>query len=61
MLFSQFILQGLKDLGHEISESDLTSAVQAIEVANLPCPGHSKHQCLLVNADYRKGGDHDGF
>nr|CDS15661.1 gamma glutamyltranspeptidase 1 [Echinococcus granulosus] len=56
-----FILQGLKDLGHEISESDLTSAVQAIEVANLPCPGHSKHQCLLVNADYRKGGDHDGF
>lgn len=59
--FSQFILQGLKDLGHKISEKDLASAVQGIEVANLPCLGQSGHRCLLANADYRKGGDHDGF
>ncbi|VDK32419.1 unnamed protein product [Taenia asiatica] len=56
-----FILQGLKDLGHKISEKDLASAVQGIEVANLPCLGHSEHRCLLANADHRKGGDHDGF
>ncbi|KAL5111822.1 Scoloptoxin SSD14 [Taenia crassiceps] len=56
-----FILQGLKDLGHKISEKDPASAVQGIEVTSSPCPGHSEHRCLLANADYRKGGDHDGF
>ncbi|VDM17416.1 unnamed protein product [Hydatigera taeniaeformis] len=56
-----FILQGLKDLGHKISEKGLASAVQGIEVTDAPCQGHYKSWCLLANADYRKGGDHDGF
>ncbi|VDO03806.1 unnamed protein product [Rodentolepis nana] len=58
---SSEILEGLAALGHDLSKGGLRSAVQGIEVMKSPCPGQSEGRCLLVNSDYRKGGDHAGF
>ncbi|KAM7540532.1 hypothetical protein Aperf_G00000022112 [Anoplocephala perfoliata] len=55
------ILEGLKNLGHNIAEKRMDTAVEAIEVTGSPCPGQAEGHCLLVNTDHRRGGGHDGF
>nr|CDS30207.1 gamma-glutamyl transpeptidase [Hymenolepis microstoma] len=55
------ILKELAALGHELDEGSFISAVQGIEITESPCPDKSEGRCLIVNSDYRKGGDHAGF